>query len=410
VNGRFLAALLVTTAAFAGGCGRSAPALNPTVRHDIALPIDTSIVSGRVPRNATLESLLKQNAVEPDLAASMAGAAGAVFNPRSLRADRSYRLVKTLDGLFREFQYQIDAERFLRVVFRDRSHDGEPQFDVAVLPYPKSISVDAVTAEITRDRSSLVGAFDAIGENLSLPLELAGIFGGEVDFNSDLQPGDRVSVLFERVMRDGEPAGYGAVQGAVLENAGRRLTAVRFTDSEGKPAWYDEQGRSLKRQFLKSPLPFEPRITSRFSVRRLHPIFGQYRAHLGVDYAAPVGTPVVAAAAGIVTVADWSGDAGRMVAVRHAGGYETAYLHLSSFAPGIRAGTHVAQGQLLGRVGATGAATGPLLDYRIKKNGVNVNPVVELSKMPPGEPIAPAFAGAFEHERDRVLGALARSR
>ena len=167
-----------------------------------------------------------------------------------------------------------------------------------------------------------------------------------------------------------------------------------------------EAGRSLKRQFLRSPLPFEPRITSGFSYRRLHPVYGGYRAHLGVDYAAPIGTAVISVAAGTVVAAGWSGDAGRMVAVRHAGGYETAYLHLSSFAPGIRPGAHVTQGQWLGRVGSSGAATGPHLDYRVKKDGVSVNPILELSRMPAGEPIAPALMAAFAEERDRVLHQL----
>ena len=126
-----------------------------------------------------------------------------------------------------------------------------------------------------------------------------------------------------------------------------------------------------------------------------------------MDYAAPTGTPVVAVAGGTVEVAAWSGDAGRMVALRHAGGYETYYLHLSSFAPGLHAGSHVEQGQLIGRVGMTGAATGPHLDYRIKKNGVHVNPLLEVSRMPPAASLAPGEIGAFDQERDRVLADLA---
>jgi murein DD-endopeptidase MepM/ murein hydrolase activator NlpD len=377
---------------------------------DIRLPIDTSVIRGRVPRNVTFEGLLRQNAVQADMAASMAGAARGVFDPRRLRADRSYRLIKTLDGLFREFQYDIDAERLLRIVFRDRRDDGQPEFDAAVIPRPKQVSVDAATAEITSEHPSLVGAFEAAGENVQLPLELAAIFSGEIDFNSELQRGDRIEVLFQRITRDGEPAAYGDLQAAILENGGRRITAVSFPGDDGKPAWYDERGRSLKRQFLKSPLPFEPRITSRFSMHRLHPVYGRDRAHLGVDYAAPTGTPVVAAGAGTVLAAEWRGDAGRMVSVRHAGGYETSYLHLSAFAPGIHPGVHVVQGQLLGRVGATGAATGPHLDYRIKRNGIHVNPVLELSRMPPGDPIRPSSMPAFLKIRDAALHDLEQAK
>jgi murein DD-endopeptidase MepM/ murein hydrolase activator NlpD len=317
----------------------------------------------------------------------------------------------TLDGLFREFQYQIDTDKFLKIVFHAPQADtNAPQFDVAVVPYPKEIAEDDVTAEITREHPSLIGAFEAAGENLQLPLELATIFGGEVDFNSDLQRGDRIAVLFDRVTRDGEQAGYGDVYGAVLQNSGRRFTAVRFLAPDGTAAWYDERGQSLKRQFLKSPLPFEPRITSKFSFHRLHPIYGTERAHLGVDYGAPAGTPVMAVAAGAVIKADWSGDAGRMVTIKHAGGYETSYLHLSAFGPGIHAGAHVTQGQLIGRVGATGAATGPHLDYRIKKNGIHVNPQTEISRMPAGTPISADLMPAFTKERDRVLAELSKNK
>jgi len=373
---------------------------------DVLLPISTSTFEGRVPRAATLEGLLRQNQVERDVASSAVEAVRGIFNPKSLKADRSYRLVRTLDGLFREFQYQIDAERFLRIAFKDHRTEGEPQFDVAVVPYPRQVELEAITAEISQEHSSLIGALDAIGENVQLALSLADIFSGEVDFNSELQRGDRVTVLFERIMRDGQFAGYGDIQGAILENGKRRLTGVRFLGANGKAAWYDEQGRSLKREFLKSPLPFEPHITSNFSMHRLHPIFGSVRAHLGVDYAAPIGTAVIAVAAGTVELAAWSGEAGRMVTVKHASGYETSYLHLSAFGPGIHPGAHVTQGQLLGRVGMTGAATGPHLDYRIKKNGIHVNPSVELSRMPPGVPIDAEVMPAFLLERQRVFGAL----
>jgi murein DD-endopeptidase MepM/ murein hydrolase activator NlpD len=377
------------------------------VGHDVVLPLDTATIEGRVPRAATLEALLRQNQVQPDIAASLAMAVSGVFNPRSLQADRTFRLTRTIDGLFREFQYQIDTNRFLRVVLRPRGADGQAQFDVAVVPYPREVAVEAVTADITRERPSLIAAFEAAGEKSpQLPLALADMFGGEIDFNTELQQGDSASVLFERVRREGQVVGYGDVQAAVLEHGRRQIVGIRFVGSDGKPAWYDENGRSLKRQFLKSPLPFEPRVTSGFTNHRLHPLFGDYRAHLGVDYAAQTGTSVVSVAAGTVESADWSGDAGRLVVIRHAGGYETLYLHLSSFGPGIHPGAHVNQGQLIGRVGMTGAATGPHLDFRVKKNGLHVNPVIEHSRMPPGEPIAESALSAFAEVRDHALEEL----
>ena len=178
-----------------------------------------------------------------------------------------------------------------------------------------------------------------------------------------------------------------------------------FPDADGNPAYYDENGRSLKRQFLKSPLPFDPRVTSRFSIQP--PASGAtaiYRAHQGVDFGAPYGTAVNAVANGVVDFVGMQGEAGRMVRVRHAGGYQTAYLHLSAFAPGLHVGSRVAQGDFIGRVGTSGTATGPHLDYRIIKNGTYVDPIAELKRMPKGEPIAADRLPAFARVRDEALG------
>jgi len=230
------------------------------------------------------------------------------------------------------------------------------------------------------------------------------VFGGQIDFNSDLQPGDSFEVLLEQWTRDGQFAGYGAILGATFVASGRKHQAYRWVHpATGKAAYYDEEGRSLQRFFLASPLKFEPRITSHFSHRRFHPVHHTVRAHLGVDYGAPHGTPVYAVAAGTVVSAGWAGGGGNQVRIRHDRGIETYYLHLSSFAPGVRAGTRVQQGQLIGRVGATGTATGPHLDFRVRKNGVFVDPVAERRRQPPGDPIPPALLPEFLSARDSML-------
>ncbi len=271
---------------------------------------------------------------------------------------------------------------------------------------PKEFQIEALDVAIGKGQS-LVGVLEAQGENVQLALELANIYGGEVDFNSDLQPGDRADVLFERAIRHGEFAGYGEVKAAMLENDGRRIRAILFPDVDGRAAYYDEEGRSLKRRFLKSPLPFDPRVTSRFSNSRLHPILGVRRPHQGVDYGAPYGTAVKVVASGVVDFVGTQGEAGRMVRVRHAGGYQTAYLHLSAFAQGLHVGSRVTQGDLIGRVGSSGLATGPHLDYRIIRNGTYVDPIAELKRMPKGDPIAADRLPAFARVRDEVLGRMA---
>jgi murein DD-endopeptidase MepM/ murein hydrolase activator NlpD len=192
----------------------------------------------------------------------------------------------------------------------------------------------------------------------------------------------------------------------MMQNDGRRIHALLFPEADGQAAYYDENGRSLKRQFLKSPLPFDPRVTSRFSHRRFHPVHGIYRPHLGVDYGAAAGTRVNTVADGVVDFVGTNGEAGRMVRVRHTGGYQTAYLHLSAYAPGLRVGMRVSQGDFIGKVGSSGTATGPHLDYRIIKNGTYVDPIAELKRMPKGEPIGADRLAEFSGVRDARLAQM----
>jgi murein DD-endopeptidase MepM/ murein hydrolase activator NlpD len=392
-------------AALVAACAREAPRQVVHRLADIDLKAETVIVEARVPRSATLDSLLRQEQLSTEIVRAAIEAARGVFNPRQLRSERPYRLVRTLDGLLREFEYQIDADRFLRIISRTREHPS--LLSAEVLSYEKQTEVVAVRGRIDDDHSSVIAAMEETGETIQLAMSLAEIFSGEIDFDSDLQPGDTFDILVEKDSHDGQFSGYGAILGARFMTDGRDLRALRWADpGSGRAAYYDENGRSLKRFFLRTPLRFEPRVTSGFSRRRLHPVYRTYRAHLGIDYGAPTGAPVVAVASGTVISAGRSGGSGNMVRIRHASGYESYYLHLSAFGKGIRAGVHVDQGQLIGRVGSTGTATGPHLDYRLKKNGVFVNPLAEHRKLPPGEPIASAQLAAFRAQRDETLQKL----
>lgn len=390
----------------AAGCAGPATQSSANPPSDIRLAPDDPFIAAKIPKNATLEMVLRSHQLPAETTMSLLEAVSAVFNPKQLRANQDYRITRTLDGLFREFRYQIDADRLLRVIARPGAAANEPSgFSAEVITLPKEFELTALACEIGQGQS-LIGVLEEAGENVQLALEIAAIFGGEIDFNSDLQPGDRCEVLFDRATRNGEFAGYGDLKAAVFMNAGRRLTAIRTKDSQGHAAWYDEEGRSLKRQFLKSPLGLDPRVTSRFSTRRFHPVHGTYRAHLGVDYGAAHGTPVRAVANGVVEFAAFSGEAGRMVRIRHAGGYQTAYLHLSAFGAGIRPGARVSQEQVIGRVGSSGTATGPHLDYRIQKDGRWVDPIAELKRMPKGEPLLGGQLPAFYKLRDEVMTQL----
>ena len=387
---------------WATGCESAAGPVVNRASSDIFLKPDTELIRALVPRDATFEGLLLEHGVAAEAVHLAIGVMRTVFDPRRLKAMQPFELERRPDGQLRRLDYEIDADSYLRVSETLRADELE----AAVLPIPKERHEATVAGSIDRETPSLFQAMQAAGEQPELTIAMAAIFAGELDFNREIQPGDQFGLVVEKFTREARPASYGVIMAAEFQNDGRVLRAIRFTPSGGEPGYFNEQGQSLRRFFLRSPLKFDPRITSRFTRRRFHPVLKIPRPHLGVDYGAPTGAPVVAVAAGRVVSATFDRANGRMIRLRHTSGYETYYLHLSAFAPGIRAGVRVAQGDVVGRVGSTGLATGPHLDYRVRKNGVFVNPVREHRNMPPGEPVPAEALAAFEAHRDRVLETL----
>jgi murein DD-endopeptidase MepM/ murein hydrolase activator NlpD len=366
---------------------------------DILLARDSEVLRALVPPRTTIAALLQTHNLLAQEAGALVRTLTNAFDARRFKAGQPYRLDRFLDGRVREFEYEIDRRR--RVVVR-RTDATTPSFESTVSEIPTKVSRIAVEGTISREHPSIVQALAAAGEQIELSLALADVFSGELDFSSDLQPGDSFRLVVERATRDdGAFAGYGPILAAEYVNDGRRLQAIRFAPPDGKPGYYDAGGRSLRRFFLKSPLKFEPRITSTFSRARRHPVLNYTRAHNGVDYAAPLGAPVGAVAGGVVTFAGWTNGGGRTVRIRHASGYESEYLHLSAI--NVTRGARVDQGELIGRVGATGLVTGPHLHYGLRRNGGYVNPVREHRNMPPGEPVADVHRALFQGERDQLF-------
>ena len=262
------------------------------------------------------------------------------------------------------------------------------------------VRVEAVGGEVKR---SLFETVEALGDSPQLVLELVEIFSSDFDFTADTRNGDRFRLLVEKRYAGDQFVDYGQVLVAQYLSDGRALTGVGFEPAGGRLAYYDLDGRSLKKSFLKSPLEFT-RITSGFTYARPHPILGGVRPHLAVDYAAPPGTPVRAVADGTAVVAGWNGGNGIQVHLRHHAGYETVYNHLLRLGPGVRAGGRVSQRQVIGYVGSTGLSTGPHLDYRVVKNGRFVNPLGE--KFIPGQPLAGAEHGRFLREARELVRRL----
>jgi murein DD-endopeptidase MepM/ murein hydrolase activator NlpD len=251
------------------------------------------------------------------------------------------------------------------------------------------VRVEAVRGQVRR---SLFEAIEQAGESARLVLDMVEIFSSDFDFTADTREGDRFRLLVEKRYAGDTFVDYGRIVVAQYESDDQRLTGVGYTWRDGKHGYYDPQGRSLKKSFLKSPLEFT-RITSGFTYARPHPILGGVRPHLAIDYAAPVGTPVRAVADGRVVAAGWAGGNGISVRLSHRSGYETMYNHLSRLGAGLVPGARVSQRQVIGYVGATGLATGPHLDYRIRRHGTFVNPLSE--KFVPGEPIPSDQRAAF---------------
>lgn len=271
-----------------------------------------------------------------------------------------------------------------------------------------SVTLGARPMEIVRKRceaditSSLWGSIMEQNLPYALASEFENIYQWTVDFFG-IQPGDSFKVVYDEKVVEGTSVGIGRIWGAEFTHNGKQYYAIPFTQ-DGKLQYWEANGESLRKQFLKAPLKYT-RISSKFTNARLHPVYKVYRPHHGVDYAAPAGTEVHSVADGTVTFKGWDkGGGGNTLKIKHAGGMETAYLHLKSFAKGISVGTRVSQGQLIGYVGSTGTSTGPHLDFRIKKNGTPIDPLKMVQE--PAEPISSANKAAFEAIRDRVIAEL----
>ena len=347
-----------------------------------------------VTRGARFSDLLKDADLDQQTVNSIVDAARPIVDFRRLRPGQSVQLGRNVEGAFTSLRYRIDRDRELIVV---RKGDN---FEATARAVPSTIETKTVQGEIS---SSLFEAVIAAGEHPELAVRLADIFAWDLDFYTDPRPGDTFRLVFEKVTYgNGESPSYGKIFAARYDNAGHPYDAVLFHDSAGRSAYYSSDGKSMQKAFLRSPLKFAARVTSHYSQHRFHPVLKIYRAHLGTDYAAPVGTPVQAVAHGRVSFAGRRGGGGNMVSLRHANGYETHYLHLSRIL--VRPGQVVEQGRTIGLVGATGLATGPHLDFRVRKAGSFVN--FERMKLPPTSPVAKKDMPEFEVERDRWMAVL----
>jgi len=336
-----------------------------------------------VPRGKTITEILINYGFSPSQVIEVREKVKSVYDLARIRAGQELRLFNQ-DGAYFKLELELDSERYLEI---DLTGD---QPEARIKPYPFENKLVLVEGLI---EDSLISAVNEAGEQDILALMLVDIFAWDIDFYLDLRKGDSFRLLVEKKYLNGQFSRYGRILGAFFLNAGTLFEAFRFEypDSD-RFDYFDSNGNSLRREFLKSPLRYA-RISSRFSSNRLHPVRKIYRPHYGVDYAAPVGTPVQATASGVVTYAGWNGDAGRMVRIRHNNFYETMYLHLRAFASDISKGVRVQGGQEIGYVGSSGDSTGPHLDYRLIYHGKYVNPV--SWRFQPADPLPEGYLPEF---------------
>ncbi len=323
------------------------------------------------------------------------------FDPRRARTGMVFNFRRPRqDSLPSAFTVRTGAEERLQFL---RAEGGWTTVVQPIAWHPEVVRIEGpidnslyVALDETVD-AGLLGP----GERQRLAWDLADVFAWSVDFTRDIRPGDRFQVLLERMVSDEGEVRFGRILASELTINGQALTAFRFDTPDGQSSFYDADGESLRRAFLRAPLQFR-RISSSFNRSRRHPILGFARRHEGTDYAADYGTPVLAAGDGTVLQAGWSGGFGNLIEVRHANGITTRYGHLSSIA--VRRGARVSQGQVIGRVGSSGLATGAHLHYEFRVNGVaRDSRRMDLGN---GEPVPAAERPAFDAERFRLAAQL----
>jgi murein DD-endopeptidase MepM/ murein hydrolase activator NlpD len=350
-------------------------------------------IRGTVERGETFSHVFKNHGLNLADLSLIQGASAKTYNIGRLKPGHPYRIRLDGENRVRMLEYHIDDDSLLRA----HREEGGFRSERAPIPYETRVRLTGGVIE---------NSLAASAKDPFLAVMLSDILAWDIDFATDLRNGDTFKLVVEELWLEGRFKRYGEVLAAEFANNGRVYHAYRF-DSGGTPEYFDREGTPVKRAFLKAPLSYR-RISSGYSHRRLHPVLRTYQAHLGGDYAAPSGTPVSAVGDGTVHFAGYKGANGKLVILRHPNGYRTYYGHLSRIAKGVRKGRKVAQGQVIGAVGRTGRATGPHLDYRVKRRGKFLDPA--RLNIPRGEPLSNDEMAAFSAVRggmDMLLDAIA---
>jgi murein DD-endopeptidase MepM/ murein hydrolase activator NlpD len=352
----------------------------------------------RIRSGDNLQSLLARMGVSSEDIQSLLAEPAQLGKIGKLMPGRSVLARVTATGRLLLFRYMADDAKLVSIT---RSEGRFTVAEQAISLSPTLVMRSGIV------NYSLFGATDDANIPDSIASEMAEVLSGEIDFHRDLRKGDRFSVVYEAYMHEGRLIKTGRLMAVEFINNGRTSQALNFVDPTGNSGYFTPEGRSLKRAFLKSPLPFT-RITSGFSNARYHPVLKEWRAHRGIDYAAPTGTPVRAVSDATVKYVGKQRGYGNLVILDHASPYSTAYGHLSRFATGMRKGARVKQGQVIGYVGMTGLATGPHLHYEFRVKNVQKNPLA--MNLPSAYPLESRYKAKFLAESAPLMLLLDRVR
>jgi len=370
----------------------SVPNIPATILYGIQVD-SLKVFESTIKRNQFLGEILSDYQVSDQEIHELSQKAKKVYDVRKIEARKKYTLLYSQDSLPR-------AEYFI--------YEPTP-IDYVVYKLKDSIEVSLHQKKIDTVRTYATGVIESslwvtmtnAGADPRLIHELSEVYAWQVDFYR-IQKGDKFKVIYEELYVNDEKAGIGKIIGALFNHMESDFYAVYFDQGSGI-SYFDEEGQSLQKQFLKSPLRYT-RISSRYTRKRYHPVLKRYKSHLGTDYAAPTGTPIRSVGDGIVTEAKYSKYNGRYVKVRHNGVYTTQYLHMSKFASGIKSGIRVKQGQVIGYVGSTGLANGPHLCFRFWKNGQQVDAL--RVKLPPSEPVSDSLSVEYNQVKTLIESEL----
>ncbi len=359
----------------------------------------TIVTRGEIASGESLGASLRRQGIAPSTVHLIATEMRKVFDFRRSRAGDTYRLGQDADGRVLDFRYSQSPEESFYLAWEGTRY----------VVRKESAELRPLVAKIAGlVDSSFYGAILALGEQSALAAEFSRILAWDIDFSRQVHPGDEFQILYERLYRtsdDGEDVYVrpGRILAGRYAGKAGDHTVVYFEDEEGNGAYFRPDGSSVERAFLAAPLEFS-RISSRFTRARRHPILNVTRPHRGIDYAAPHGTPIWSVADGVVEYRARAGASGNLVRIRHRDGLTSHYAHLASFAKGLKVGDRVKQKQIIGYVGTTGLSTGPHVCFRVKRNGVYVDPMKIGG--PAGEPVADARLAVFRSIRDQLLADL----